>query len=262
MIALIAIGRMENEYAREWVEHHLRLGFDRIIICDNNHDGEERFEDVLQDYIDEGRVEIVGYRNIEKAQRSAYTDFYARYRKQYEWLAFFDFDEFLCINPELPQDVHALMQRYDSSCQVMMVPWLTYTDSGLIHNDGRPVRERFTEINEKESIAGKAIVRGGIKGLRYRPSVHIPGHPVLRCYNSLGQPMPQKRHTQINTDVCWLAHYTTKTIEEYLSNKARKGTAGRSMQKFKDTYKDYFFTVNKRTPEKEAFIEKWRMENE
>ena len=28
--ALVAIGRRENQYAREWVSHHLALGFDHI----------------------------------------------------------------------------------------------------------------------------------------------------------------------------------------------------------------------------------------
>ena len=50
-LALVAIGRRENRYAREFVEHYLRLGFDHVFICDNNHDGEERFEEVLQDFI-------------------------------------------------------------------------------------------------------------------------------------------------------------------------------------------------------------------
>ena len=52
-VALCAIGRMENQYAREFVEHHLNIGFDHIIIADNNHYGEERFEAVLGDMIGE-----------------------------------------------------------------------------------------------------------------------------------------------------------------------------------------------------------------
>ena len=98
--ALVAIGRRENEYAREWVAHHLALGFDLIYIYDNNHDGEEWFEDVLQDYIESGKVTIVSFRNREKAQRAAYNDAYQRLSPKYDWLAFFDFDEFLCFGIE------------------------------------------------------------------------------------------------------------------------------------------------------------------
>lgn len=260
-IALAAIGRLENAYAPEWVEHHLKLGFDKVIICDNNRDGEERFEDVLGERVREGRVVVRDFRNIEKAQRPAYTNTYLHYGWEYDWIAFFDFDEFLCIHPSLPQDVHALMERYGRQFQVVMVPWLTYTDSGLVLNDGRPVRERFTEVNLSESTAGKGVVRGGITGLRYKPSVHLPGCPALRCCDTRGREVPQNRHTEMNTDVAWLAHYTTKTIEEYLSNKARKGTAGRTYARFLETYGDYFFQVNKRTPEKEAFIERWNREH-
>lgn len=65
---LVAIGRRENLYAREFVEWYKKLGFDNIIIMDNNYDGEEHFEDVLQEYIDQGFVIIENYRNQVKPQ--------------------------------------------------------------------------------------------------------------------------------------------------------------------------------------------------
>jgi hypothetical protein len=55
-VALCVIGRLENQYAVEYVEYYKSLGFDKIFIYDNNHDGEEHFEDVLQTYIDDGLV--------------------------------------------------------------------------------------------------------------------------------------------------------------------------------------------------------------
>ena len=66
-VALCAIGRLENQYAVEYVEHYIKLGFDKIFIYDNNHDEEEHFEDVLQQFIDNGLVEIVSFRNKEVA---------------------------------------------------------------------------------------------------------------------------------------------------------------------------------------------------
>ena len=53
-ILLCAIGRKENKYARDWVEYHKNIGITKILILDNNHDGEEHFEDVIGDYIDSG----------------------------------------------------------------------------------------------------------------------------------------------------------------------------------------------------------------
>ena len=58
-VALCCIGRLENQYAIEFVEYYKQLGIDKIFIYDNNYDEEEHFEDVLQEYIDENIVEII-----------------------------------------------------------------------------------------------------------------------------------------------------------------------------------------------------------
>ena len=253
--ALIAIGRMENQYAREWVRHHIDIGFEHIYIYDNNHDGEERFIDVLMDFVDKWRVTIIDYRNIEKAQRSAYNDAYQRLSTHYDWLAFFDFDEFLVLkHSPLSTFLSGLPQEYNC----VMVPWLMMTDNNLVHNDVRPLMQRFTESTVNGSGQGKCIVRGGIKGLRFTKSVHVPYEPVLRCCTPNGEPTVQKRHQPQDTTVAYLKHFSTKTIEEWLTNKMQKGAAGITYDTFREKYRDYFFTINERTPEKEAFIKHWR----
>ena len=68
-VALFAIGRMENRYAVEWVEHYKNIGFDKIFIYDNNFGDEEHFEDVLQPYIDSRFVEITDYRDRNLVRR-------------------------------------------------------------------------------------------------------------------------------------------------------------------------------------------------
>ena len=289
--ALIAIGRRENQYAREWVKHHLALGFDHIYIYDNNHDGEEMFIDVLMDYVEQGRVTIIDYRNQEKAQRPAYNDAYRRVSSHYDWLAFFDFDEFLCLGRTEEEgrtdstdgtDIFAAYERQgegrtDSTdgtdgekplraflgglpqeYNCVMVPWLMMTDSGLVRNDGRPLMQRFTESTTRGGGQGKCIVRGGIGGLRFTNSVHVPYEPLLRCCTPKGEPTIQKRHQPEDTTVAYLKHFSTKTIEEWLSNKMQKGAAGITYDTFREKYKDYFFTINERTPEKEAFINNYR----
>ena len=92
-IALCCIGRRENRYAREFVAHYQRIGFDKIFICDNNCSGEERFEEVVGDYIEKGFVQVLNYRDMPGIQCKAYSDVYKKYGKQFKWIAFFDFDE-------------------------------------------------------------------------------------------------------------------------------------------------------------------------
>lgn len=255
-VGLVAIGRQENRYAQEFVEHYLKLGFDHIIICDNNHDGEERFEDVLGSYVERGVVTIERFRNVAKAQRLAYNAMYQKYGKQYDWLAFYDFDEFLCLEDGLVS-VKELVERHEDKADCIMVPWMMMSDSGLVREDSRPVMERFTE-RSADVAQGKCIVRGGIGGLRFTNSVHVPYEPVLRCVTPTGERTEQTRHQKNDFTVAYLKHFSTKTIEEWMTNKWKKGAAGVTYERFKEQYRDYFFQVNERTKEKELFIQEYQ----
>ena len=48
----------ENLYLREWVKYHINLGFDKIVLFDNNPIGGENPLKVIQDYVDAGFIEI------------------------------------------------------------------------------------------------------------------------------------------------------------------------------------------------------------
>lgn len=41
-VSVCVIGRMENLYAVEFVEHYKSIGVDKIFIYDNNHNNEEQ----------------------------------------------------------------------------------------------------------------------------------------------------------------------------------------------------------------------------
>ena len=94
-VSLCCIGRLENQYAVEYVDYYKSIGFDKIFIYDNNHDGEESFDKVLKTYITKKQVEIIDWRNREHDQCYAYRDCYVRYGNDYQWIAFFDFDNIL-----------------------------------------------------------------------------------------------------------------------------------------------------------------------
>ena len=95
-IALMAMGRHENQYAPEWVEHHLVLGFDKIILFDNNRDGEERLMDVLANYVKKGKV-IIEEHPEPYGMLQAYKKTYDERGKDFDWLMALDFDEFLIL---------------------------------------------------------------------------------------------------------------------------------------------------------------------
>ena len=57
--AVVAIARLEGKYLREWTEHYLSLGFDLVIICDNNQlSDNEDVTEILSDYINDDKVKF------------------------------------------------------------------------------------------------------------------------------------------------------------------------------------------------------------
>ena len=102
-IATVTLTRLGNKYLREFVNHYRSLGVDKMYFYDNNHENEPKVNEVLQDYADEGFVEIIPYDYIshegeENTQHRAYRDFYANHGNEFDYIGFVDDDEYLIIN--------------------------------------------------------------------------------------------------------------------------------------------------------------------
>ena len=151
-VALCAIGRLENNYIREWVEHYKMLGFDNIILYDNNYDGEDHFEDVISDYIDSGFVILKDVRN-EKGliQVKSYNECYHTYSNDYDWISFFDIDEFLTLNEKFKSIKDYLSCKELNNFNCIRINWIIYDDNNLINvkNNDYSIK-RFENANKKK----------------------------------------------------------------------------------------------------------------
>ena len=252
-VAICAIGRLENRYAVEWVEHYNALGVDKIFIYDNNRvsDG-ELFADVLQPYIEAGFVEVVYFDGL---QKDAYEKCYRDHSDEYAWIGFFDFDELVCI--EDGRDIHDFLDDYEAD--VVSLNWMTMTDSGLTHYDERPMAERFTQGTGEDFAINrhvKSFVRSGINGISFNDP-HIPNAPTLQCENVLHERIEQiPVQPNVIHSVAYIKHYNTKTAEEWATLKMRRlspcGDKYNSEMKAKNV--EYFFSINERTAEKEEIL--------
>lgn len=261
-VALCAIGRRENQYAKEWVEHYLKLGVDHIFIIDNNYDNEEHFEDVLQDYIVKDLVTIEDCRNQANCQMRAYTKLYNKIKDDYDAVAVFDFDEELVL--ENDKTIQSYIERFPSDWEAILINWDTKTDSNLVHYDSRPLIERFTESlnpidkcvqydNIPENAHIKAIIKGGLDNVLWYGNPHICSNPLV-CYSASGRRCNQSPFQPIDYSMARLLHFTTKTASEYCK-KLEVGTPDRTYDVFLKTYVGRFFKYNERTDEKVKIFE-------
>ena len=261
-ICLCTVGKMENLYAKEFVDHYKQLGYSHIYIYDNNDIDGEKFEDVLQDEIKSNFVSIINFRGIIGKQCRIYRDCYAKNNKNYEWLSFFDFDEFLDIKPYANTIQEFLSNKRYEKCITIKINFLFYSDNELLYYDNRTVQERFTKPLRRHGSNGfvKITVRGGLTPNYWsvKCGIHTSSFKCYAC-NSAGKKVSYKAQAiWPSFKYARLKHYYTKSTEEY-ANKCSRGSASSKVRwtkrrkKFK--YRLYF-TYNQKTEEKKQLLKK------
>ena len=187
-VGLCAIGKLENLYAKEHINYYKKLGYKHIFIYDNNDQNEEKFESVLNKDIKKGFVTIIDYRGFrgsrDSPQFDAYFDCYEKYNKDYDWLSFFDFDEFLELKPNNLKIYEFLDNERFNNCISVKINWLLYSDNNLIYYENLPIQRRFLSplTNSSLNIHIKSTVRGNLS-LNYWKDAQNP-HTTIYQYKS------------------------------------------------------------------------------
>ena len=263
-VLLCCIGRLENKYIREYVEYNKNFGFTNICLYDNNRDNEDDFNTVIGDYIKSGYVILKDYRNITTpCQFKAYNECYAEYGDKYDWIAFFDIDEFLFLNNCRNVEEY-LSDKAFKDFDMIHLNWLLFGDCGMIYDNGLPVLARFkipldvnlsTGYNIPDTFHIKSIIRGGLEKITYAQTPHTPIDDNIRCCNSFGIPCDSKLpFAPYDFRRGGLLHFTTKTAEEY-ANKVKRGFCDGNPIKNKELI-ELFFKRNEVTEEKVEYFKK------
>ena len=253
-IAICAIGRLENRYAVEWVEHYKALGVSKIYIYDNNRpDDGETFHDVLADYEKDGLVQIIPHTGT---QKQAYEDCYNRFSRYHDWMGFFDFDEL--VEVQNGRSIQDLLEGFGFA-DVLALNWRTMTDSGQLHYSPEPMKERFTEATGEDFAINrhvKSFVRSDVVGISMNDP-HMPNAPRLNVANVHGIRIEQiPVQPQVIHDIARVDHYNTKSTEEWQAKVARgwKDASPEAIARRKANAMNYYFAINERSRDKEVIL--------
>ena len=274
-IALCCIVKNENDYIKEFVEYYKNLGFENIIIYDNNDVNGEHLEDVINDYIQSGYVIIHNIRGKQIQQLPAYNDCIKKYCNVYNWIAFFDVDEFLCLTEK--NNINEYLDTFPEECDRVAIHWMVMDDNDLLENDGRPCMERFTRAIDKYAFfeyepSSKKYENSHVKSiLRMNENDNkrfVNPHFCNNCKQSrdnIGNIIDSNTPfiKNINWDKAYLKHFRLKTITEYLYGKIKKGAPDIDYKYFTKVRctPEKFFKINKRTKEKEEIIKMFLKNN-
>lgn len=264
-VIVVMIVKNEMRYLREFVDYHLDLGFDQIVIGDNNDVDGERYDGLLADFISEDKVKIINLRGLQGVQKIFYNAI--KEHVKYEWAAFIDTDEFITFS-DLGKKIFGnniknfLTSR--SYVTAYKLNWRIYGDNGHILYENKPVLERFPEpLDEKVTFHYNFPENYHVKSiLHWSEPVHFTNNPhgVNECehyYTPLGYPVHGGPFNEnIEYEILYVRHYYTKSLQEWCENKLGRSYADYLRSDAIDYYplKDYFI-YNEWTEDKQRFLD-------
>lgn len=209
MAALVCIALDEDKYIEEWIDYHLKLGFTKIFIYDNDEKYPLRKYDEKYSYKYNNKVKVI-YFPGENKQLRAYKHFLNRYKSDYTWVAFFDVDEFLVLHKH--KNIEDFCNEYVKSGAIG-VNWVLFGNNNNNVYDQRPVLERFTKRKKRVDKHVKTIAK--CTDINEMIGVHCPKlnngyfhdsdyNMIFSSFNELG-----------NNKICQINHYFTKSTEEF-----------------------------------------------
>ena len=237
MLTLGLAGIVKNEIdgILEWIAYHRVIGVSRFFIADNEStDGTREFLSALSAY---GLVEIIDVPTLPngKPQLPAYASLLNLAKGKCDALAFIDADEFL-----LPTDGNAtilpLMEGIFSDPEVsaLALNWANFGSSGELFASDGLVIDRFVRRAKQTFNVHyhyKTVVRPECGSDFFNP--HHVNLKNGRYVTALGKDIvSHERHgAGLTSTVLWEAarvnHYATKSLEEFLLGKSRRGSASK-----------------------------------
>lgn len=200
--ALVCVAKNEANYIDEWIAYHLKIGFDDIHIIQNNWRHENKTQSASYHIID-------GYGK----QVDSYRWFLNEFRKRYDWIAFFDVDEFLVLKKHIR--VSDFLCDY-SDYAAVSINWMLFGDNNLT----------FDGVNY--SVLKRFIMRAERPDKLVKTIVNTVFDSEIELHNiSIGSVDPSLRQVigsdnlQASVDIAQLNHYFCKTRQEFEEKRFR-----------------------------------------
>jgi hypothetical protein len=205
-IALVCIAKNEDNYIEEWLDYYTKLGVDDIFVYQNDWRTNVERENLHKFVLD----------GINK-QREAYNSFISDYKNQYDWVLFYDIDEFLVLKKH--NNIKEFISDY-SEHNGIGVNWVLFGGNNQTYVPGgeTSLLKRFTMRQKSINQHIKSIVK---LSNNFTMDIHSPSLPLVDTnHNIFWGPF----NSDGDDNVAQINHYWCKTREEYVE-KMNRGRA-------------------------------------
>lgn len=241
-LCAVSIIKNEGDYIEEWIKFHKLMGFDKIVLYDNESTDDTKL--LVQKYIDNGLVDYFYYPG-KKRQFDAYNDALYKYRNQAEYMIMIDADEFLYPTNkneniyEIVKNTFDFDNKHIGGCAVN---WLCFGSNGHLTKPQGLVINNYLK-RSKEDFRSNKNYKTIINPRRVVAYVN-PHFPIYKK-KVYGVTTSLKKVVGFINDGDYsklrINHYFTKSREEYIS-KMQRGKADKSDKRSMDEF--YLHDVN------------------
>ena len=227
--AVCLVLKNEVRNIAEWLAYQHVLGFDTVILLDNN--STDGTLDVVRRA---AKVQDIRIHNWNRTNRHFHCDGYDAvcrlYAYEFDWIAFLDTDEFLVLHHGL--GVHDWLHRYGPPINAVALSWAIYGSSGHKVNPDGLVIEAFVmrslpDLDVNRHI--KTVVRPW--AAQGWPGPHGP-HIEGRIVGPACDPLRWEDHGIIAQPPDWsvlqVNHYFCRSRQHWDERKSRTITGGRT----------------------------------
>ena len=217
--ALVCIAKDEDHYINEWLLYHLKLGFSDIFVYQNNW----RYSGGIQD----GRVHFLNA-DGEAQQLPSYNQFIDVNFNGFDFAAFMDVDEFLCLKKHL--SVSEFLSQY-ADVYGLCVNWRFFGDNGLtaVQDGNYSLLERFTRCQDVLDRHVKTFLNFKKCGSAF----HFVNPHFVDASMAYDVMVDVDRTCFVHgpwnygcmSQTAQINHYFSKTIQEFRDLKMRRGKA-------------------------------------
>jgi hypothetical protein len=208
-VALVCFAREEDNYIEEWTKYHFKIGFDKIII----------YQDQWECKLNDPKIVKISSTYGKDPNRLVgfYNHFIESMSSSFDHAAFFDVDEFLVLKKH--NNVKNFLKSY-LECQSIGIPWVYFGDNGLssVEDNDYSVIKRFTKRRKRIGWGHGLPVKQILKlDKKIQMSIH---HPFCEWHsqNKIINTGPGLL-TEEPTDIAQLNHYYCKTKQEFVEKK-------------------------------------------
>ena len=262
-ICICTLGKNENRYIKDFVEHYKNYGVDKIYLYDNNDLNGERFEDVIGNYINDKYVVLKDWRGI-KGTSTYYgimDSCYQTYHDQFDWLIFYELDEFIYLKNYQNIKEYLLNKKFDK-CESIQLNWVHMSDNNQIFYENKSLNARFPERgknvvkNKYNKICFiKTMIKGHLKNISITHN-HILNEKLFAC-NGFGKKSKINKIESLSPDYefFYIKHYYSKSVQEFIEKINRGDLLRGNAKKIIEWAIEKFFYINKITYKKIKYIQ-------